>query len=49
MILESVLPIVSTQVDVELAKNEACKPEEDDVELRKKLWLRIGLYISGNN
>jgi len=29
-------------VEVELAKAEANKPDEDDVELRKKLWLRIG-------
>ena len=32
------------QVDVELAKQQANKPDEDDLELRKKLWLRIGLY-----
>ena len=31
------------QVDVELAKQQANKPDEDDLELRKKLWLRIGL------
>jgi hypothetical protein len=31
-------------VDVELAKSEANKPDEDDYELRKKLWLRIGCY-----
>ena len=30
------------QVDVELAKQQANKPEEEDLELRKKLWLRIG-------
>ena len=30
-------------MDVELAKSQAGKPEEDDVELRKKLWLRIGI------
>lgn len=30
------------QVDVELAKQQANKPAEDDLELRKKLWLRIG-------
>ena len=30
-------------MDVELAKSQASKPEEEDVELRKKLWLRIGL------
>ena len=28
------------QVDVDLAKQQANKPEEDDMELRKKLWLR---------
>ncbi|KAH3888454.1 hypothetical protein DPMN_012489 [Dreissena polymorpha] len=35
------LCFVFAQVDVELAKTEANKPEED-VELKKKLWLRIG-------
>ena len=29
------------QVDVDLAKQHADKPEEDE-ELRKKLWLKIG-------
>ena len=33
-----------SQVDVELAKQQANKPDEEDLELRKKLWLRIGLY-----
>lgn len=36
---------VHLQVDVELAKSEANKPE-DDVELKKKLWLRIGKDIT---
>jgi len=30
------------QFDVDLAKKEANKPEENDDELKKKLWLRIG-------
>jgi len=30
------------QVEVDLAKQQADKPDEDDLELRKKLWLRIG-------
>ena len=34
--------LAALQVDVELAKQEANKPDEYDVELRKKLWLRIG-------
>ena len=32
-----------SQVDVELAKLNADKPEDDE-ELRKKLWLRIGKF-----
>ena len=32
------------QVDVELAKLSAEKPEEDD-ELKKKLWLRIAKHV----
>ncbi|KAK7098433.1 vacuolar protein sorting-associated protein 18 homolog isoform X3 [Littorina saxatilis] len=32
-------------VDVELAKQQANKPNEDDVELRKKLWLRIARHV----
>ncbi|XP_060604108.1 vacuolar protein sorting-associated protein 18 homolog isoform X2 [Ruditapes philippinarum] len=32
-------------VDVELAKSEANKPDEDDYELRKKLWLRIARHV----
>ena len=30
-------------MDVELAKQQADKPDEDDREMRKKLWLRIGM------
>lgn len=33
---------LTSQVDVELAKQQAEKPEERDDELKKKLWLRIG-------
>ena len=38
----------SLQVDVDLAKQQAEKPDENDLDLRKKLWLRIGknLYRS---
>lgn len=36
---------LALQVDVELAKNEACKLDEDDVELRKKLWLKIARHV----
>ncbi|KAL5007275.1 hypothetical protein ScPMuIL_016081 [Solemya velum] len=32
-------------VDVELAKQQAEKPDEDDEELRKKLWLRIARHV----
>ncbi|PVD33305.1 hypothetical protein C0Q70_04558 [Pomacea canaliculata] len=32
-------------VDVELAKQQANKPAEDDLELRKKLWLRIARHV----
>ena len=32
------------QVDVDLAKQSAEKPEEDD-ELKKKLWLRIARHV----
>ncbi len=32
---------LALQVDVDLAKQNADKPEDDE-ELRKKLWLRIG-------
>ena len=34
------------QVDVDLAKQNASKPEDDE-ELRKKLWLRIGENLHG--
>ena len=34
------------QVDVDLAKQNADKPEDDE-ELRKKLWLRIGECACG--
>lgn len=37
---------LSLQVDVELAKQQADKPDEDDNDLRKKLWLRIGKTIN---
>ena len=33
------------QVDVELAKQSADRPEDEE-ELRKKLWLKIGIYES---
>lgn len=36
---------LALSVDVELAKKEANKPDEDDVELRKKLWLRIARHV----
>ncbi|KAK3612565.1 hypothetical protein CHS0354_024553 [Potamilus streckersoni] len=36
---------LALQVDVELAKQQADKPEEDDVEMRKKLWLRIARHV----
>lgn len=37
------LCLFSWQVDVDLAKQNADKPEDDE-ELRKKLWLKIGRY-----
>lgn len=27
-----------------MAKQQADKPDEDDIDLRKKLWLRIGKF-----
>lgn len=36
---------MALSVDVELAKLQANKPEEDDLELRKKLWLRIARHV----
>jgi hypothetical protein len=35
---------LALQVDIELAKEHADKPEDDD-ELRKKLWLRIARHV----
>jgi vacuolar protein sorting-associated protein 18 len=35
-------------VDIELAKANADKPEDDDV-LRKKLWLRIARHVVETN
>ncbi|CAL1534740.1 unnamed protein product [Lymnaea stagnalis] len=32
-------------VDVELAKQQANKPEEEDRDMRKKLWLRIARHV----
>lgn len=32
-------------MDVELAKQQADKPDEDDNDLRKKLWLRIARHV----
>lgn len=32
-------------VDVDLAKHQADKPDEDDLDLRKKLWLRIARHV----
>lgn len=32
-------------VDVELAKQQADKPDEDDRDMRKKLWLRIARHV----
>ncbi|XP_055900557.1 vacuolar protein sorting-associated protein 18 homolog isoform X1 [Biomphalaria glabrata] len=32
-------------VDVELAKQQADKPDEDDKDMRKKLWLRIARHV----
>lgn len=36
---------MALEVDVELAKQQANKPEESDLELRKKLWLRIARHV----
>lgn len=36
---------MALEVDVELAKQQANKPEEVDLELRKKLWLRIARHV----
>lgn len=36
--------IYSTQVDLELAKINADRPDDDDA-LRKKLWLRIARHV----
>nr|XP_022303010.1 vacuolar protein sorting-associated protein 18 homolog [Crassostrea virginica] len=36
---------LALQVDVDLAKQQADKPEEDDNDLRKKLWLRIARHV----
>ncbi|XP_046364864.1 vacuolar protein sorting-associated protein 18 homolog isoform X1 [Haliotis rufescens] len=36
---------MALSVDVELAKTQADKPDEDDIELRKKLWLRIARHV----
>lgn len=36
---------LALQVDVELAKQQADKPDEDDNDLRKKLWLRIARHV----
>ncbi|GFR83888.1 vacuolar protein sorting-associated protein 18 homolog [Elysia marginata] len=36
---------MALQVDVELAKQQADKPDEDDREMRKKLWLRIARHV----
>lgn len=36
---------LALDVDVELAKQQAEKPDEDDVDLRKKLWLRIARHV----
>lgn len=36
---------MALEVDVELAKQQANKPNEDDLELRKKLWLRIARHV----
>lgn len=32
-------------MNVDLAKEQAAKPDEDDVDMRKKLWLQIGKFI----
>ncbi|KAL8568165.1 hypothetical protein ACOMHN_027688 [Nucella lapillus] len=36
---------MALEVDVELAKQQANKPNEEDLELRKKLWLRIARHV----
>ncbi|XP_041365438.1 vacuolar protein sorting-associated protein 18 homolog isoform X2 [Gigantopelta aegis] len=36
---------MALSVDVELAKQQADKPDQDDIELRKKLWLRIARHV----
>ncbi|ESO97284.1 hypothetical protein LOTGIDRAFT_214111 [Lottia gigantea] len=36
---------MALSVDVELAKSMADKPDEDDYEIRKKLWLRIARHV----
>ncbi|KAK6183831.1 hypothetical protein SNE40_002395 [Patella caerulea] len=36
---------MALSVDVELAKQMASKPDEDDVDIRKKLWLRIARHV----
>ena len=35
---------LALQVDIEVAKENANKPEDDE-QLRKKLWLRIARYV----
>jgi len=36
---------LALKVDIELAKDNAGKPPEEDEELRKKLWLRIARHV----
>ncbi|GFN86697.1 vacuolar protein sorting-associated protein 18 homolog [Plakobranchus ocellatus] len=36
---------MALQVDVELAKQQADKPDEEDRDMRKKLWLRIARHV----
>ncbi|XP_059179714.1 vacuolar protein sorting-associated protein 18 homolog [Physella acuta] len=36
---------MALSVDVELAKQQADKPEEEDRDMRKKLWLRIARHV----
>lgn len=36
---------LALNIDVELAKKLADKPPENDVELRKKLWLKIAQHV----
>ena len=42
---EEAVELALSKVDVELAKENASLPDDDDKELRKKLWLRIAHHV----